>query len=404
MADAARKRSFGECAQDGEELKIVLPKEDFALDGASKALESMRDAAAAQSPGEWQLVDHKRKKHKKNKQAAKDERVKPEARTEKKEKQDTRPALTCAEQHKLNSSLRIADLQQLVLYCLADGVSPQWISVKHHGGIRKAVVLMVPGLEKSMFTGKMKLEGTSLGDTLFSTADGSIRPERTVSLETPDSKHPDEYLPIRLDAGILPGCLSSLTSTFSQLFPIKAPGDAKGNKVHSPVQAILTAPLPKSQEEKQAEKSIRGPKLARTSKDFEDEPVHVTACLTSAEDLLESDYTMHPACFDTEEEIALHKQRREASKTSSEHGWHDADIDALPDKPPQRVKLSSKPDFGPFAKDRTVLAIDCEMVKVEGDESALARVSVLDWYGNVVLDELVKPDRPVVDYLTAYVT
>ena len=44
--------------------------------------------------------------------------------------------------------------------------------------------------------------------------------------------------------------------------------------------------------------------------------------------------------------------------------------------------------------------MDCEMCKVEGDEMALTRSSVLDWDGGVVMDELVKPEKPIVDYLT----
>ena len=43
------------------------------------------------------------------------------------------------------------------------------------------------------------------------------------------------------------------------------------------------------------------------------------------------------------------------------------------------------------------VALDCEMVAVAGAQygqemSALARVAVVDWNGNVVLDTFVKPD------------
>jgi len=47
------------------------------------------------------------------------------------------------------------------------------------------------------------------------------------------------------------------------------------------------------------------------------------------------------------------------------------------------------------------LALDCEMVGIgqDGTQSALARVSVMDWYGNVVMDEFIKPGRmKVTDY------
>jgi RNA exonuclease 4 len=48
------------------------------------------------------------------------------------------------------------------------------------------------------------------------------------------------------------------------------------------------------------------------------------------------------------------------------------------------------------------IALDCEMVGVGygGYQSALARVSVVDWDGHVLLDEYVQPDEPVTDYRT----
>ncbi|KAJ1958999.1 3'-5' exonuclease [Dispira parvispora] len=50
----------------------------------------------------------------------------------------------------------------------------------------------------------------------------------------------------------------------------------------------------------------------------------------------------------------------------------------------------------------TYLAIDCEMVGVgpDGTESALARVSLVNFHGQVVLDEYVRPEEPVTDYRT----
>ncbi len=49
-----------------------------------------------------------------------------------------------------------------------------------------------------------------------------------------------------------------------------------------------------------------------------------------------------------------------------------------------------------------VIALDCEMVAVEGtkhgmERSALARVAVVDWSGRVLLDTFVKPGAKVRD-------
>ena len=48
------------------------------------------------------------------------------------------------------------------------------------------------------------------------------------------------------------------------------------------------------------------------------------------------------------------------------------------------------------------IALDCEMVGVgyNGKHSVLARVTLVDWNHNVILDEFVKQDRPVTDYRT----
>ncbi|CAO3600688.1 unnamed protein product [Absidia cylindrospora] len=53
------------------------------------------------------------------------------------------------------------------------------------------------------------------------------------------------------------------------------------------------------------------------------------------------------------------------------------------------------------AKKKRLIAVDCEMVLTAGG-SALARVSLLDEDGEVLLDEYVLPDEPIVDYLTEY--
>jgi len=49
------------------------------------------------------------------------------------------------------------------------------------------------------------------------------------------------------------------------------------------------------------------------------------------------------------------------------------------------------------------LAMDCEMVGVgpDGKESALARVSLVNWHGEAILDQHVMPTEPITDYRTA---
>ncbi|KAI8834591.1 ribonuclease H-like domain-containing protein, partial [Chytriomyces cf. hyalinus JEL632] len=53
---------------------------------------------------------------------------------------------------------------------------------------------------------------------------------------------------------------------------------------------------------------------------------------------------------------------------------------------------------------QNILALDCEMVQVSVPvfKSALARVSIIDFNGNVLLDSFVTPDDPISDYKTEY--
>ncbi|WFD28533.1 3'-5' exonuclease [Malassezia nana] len=69
----------------------------------------------------------------------------------------------------------------------------------------------------------------------------------------------------------------------------------------------------------------------------------------------------------------------------------------------RRVILGDERDM--TAEKREVghyVAVDCEMVGVgpRGSRSALARVSIVNWYGHVVLDRFVKPKELVTDYRT----
>lgn len=55
-----------------------------------------------------------------------------------------------------------------------------------------------------------------------------------------------------------------------------------------------------------------------------------------------------------------------------------------------------------FPKESEYLALDCEMVGVGdgGQSSSVARVTVIDWAGNVLLDEVIQQTEPVTDYRT----
>ena len=305
---------------------------------------------------------------------------------------------------RMQSSIRIADLQGLLLYCFADGVAPQWISVKHSGHMRKVVVLMVPGLEIGMFDGTVPLEPieTSKDQTteLSEEADQSSEARKAADfqrwkqgLAPPDRSHLFNPRPLSSDS--LPEPLHPMAEMFPHVWPVKAPGDNKYNKVHSPLQAILLSSLPKS---KDGDSKHKGPRAAKVERGFVVQRTPITTFIHSALELGESEYPLHPALFPTDQEKASHAETRRRNGQTAENGWVDTNVPSLEagDVPDAEIEKGS------MTAGKDVLAVDCEMVKTEGDNFELARISIVNWGGEVVLDELVKPSRPVVDYLTAF--
>ena len=57
-------------------------------------------------------------------------------------------------------------------------------------------------------------------------------------------------------------------------------------------------------------------------------------------------------------------------------------------------------EAGSLTAGREILAMDCEMCKTGEQDFELTRISIVGWDGSVILDELVKPDKPIIDYLT----
>lgn len=317
------------------------------------------------------------------------------------------PVLTYVE-GKLQSSIRIADLQGLLLYCFADGIAPQWISVKHSGHVRKIAVLMVPGLEIGMFDGTIPLKPITPNEGEKSEAKAPSG-DLDESNDTPDDRRnedfqrwkeglppPDRsgrYNPRILSSETLPEPLGPLSKMFPHVWPVKAPGDTKYNKVHSPLQAILMSSLPKSKDDQR--KGARPPRVDKNAA-FKRTPI--TTFITSLEDLRDSEYPLHPALFGSDAEKHQEAESRRRNNRAAEDGWVDTDVPSLD----AGIVPDTEIEKGSMTVGRKVLSLDCEMVLTEGDKSELARISLVGWDGEVVLDELVQPSRPVTNYLTQY--
>jgi RNA exonuclease 1 len=316
------------------------------------------------------------------------------------------PEITHTHHARLQSKVKVTDFQNLALYILANGTAPQWVSVRHHYSIRKVVVLMVPGLDPEMFDGTTLLKNAATKATVENdkaavqsdTAEAeagsnSDRKTKVVVPQNPRKFTPEDYYPVKLQAAKLPEALKPLAEIFSHIWPLKTPGDDKFFRIHSPLQAMLTVPLVKSKEEKK----MKGPIPAK-SDHWQNKRTVITEYLCTVDDLQENDYVLHPAFYTTE--AAKHESQavRERSKQSAKEGWVDTRVTNLndgnvPDKDIQKGSLTAG---------RKVVAIDCEMCKTEGGAFELTRISLVDWDGNEILDELVKPETPIMDYLTQY--
>lgn len=398
-----RKRSHGEYENDG--ANVVGVGQTLARLNGNVESRSMSPTTAVSKPAahqqhtpangddgtsEWQTVERRGAK-KRKKQPSKEK--------------GNYPSIAHSANARLQSSVKIANLQDLVLYLLSDGSGPQWISVKHHASVKHVVVLMVPGLEPEMFDGKIPLSAAADSQSGHANGDSSKVQDSTYGDTRPEPQpkklrlSPDDYYPVKLTADRLPDPLKPLSSMFEHLWPIKTPGDDKYCKMHSPLTSMLTAPIQKIKEEKTA----KGPQPPAEGKSWQNRRTRITELLASSDDLAENEYVLHPAHLPDAAAAAAEAARRKAANKAEEHGWVD-----VPGISELSIGDVSENDIekGSVTAGRTILAMDCEMCltseRWEPQVFALTRISIVGWDGTVVMDELVKPEKDIKDYLTPY--
>ncbi|KKA26318.1 hypothetical protein TD95_001752 [Thielaviopsis punctulata] len=279
------------------------------------------------------------------------------------------PSIDVLKNSRLQSKVNLDAWRDLVLYIMADGASPQWVSVANRSQIRKVVTIMVPGLEEAMFRHNID----------YRVFDEVMAGEREAVASGAKIVSPDDYLPQPLDKNKIPSVVAPFADMFDLLWPVRAPGDDRYSKLHSPMGTFLTAPKPKSKDEKNGKKDNV----------WKNERTRITEFLATEDELAENGYVVHPVLISNPED------RKEFKL---EEGWVMTPIDSLEDANVPEEEIES----GSVTAGRDVLAIDCEMVMTGATEMSLARISVVNWSGEVVLDELVKPTKPITDYVTQY--
>ncbi|KAM0564012.1 hypothetical protein ACHAPJ_000220 [Fusarium lateritium] len=304
----------------------------------------------ADDDGEWQVVSRATKKLKKLPKPGKNY-----------------PTIALSPNARLQSKINISQLRDLVTYIFADGPGPQWIGITHRPAFRKIVAIMIPGLEEAMFKHTVD----------FDTYNDTLKEENAVTTS------PDDYYPRKLTKERLPEALQPFADMFTHLWPVKTPGDDRHGKMHSPLAAFLTTPTPK---DKTGTK--KGVKPASEPSGWKNERTPVTEFLCSVDDLSDNGYLVHPALL---EGVAK-------DQFVTPPGWVITNVEKLEDGQAPEEEIQK----GSITEGRELLALDCEMCMTGENEFSLTRLSIVDWTGNVVLDELVKPDKPIIDYVTQF--
>lgn len=278
------------------------------------------------------------------------------------------PAIVFSSQARLQSKIHITHLRDLILYILADGSGPQWVNVRHRPSFRKVVTIIVPGLEEAMFKHNVD----------FASYNKAAQSAKSAGLAT----SPDDYYPRPLKSDKLPQALKPFADMFPDLWPCRATGDEKLGRMHSPISTFLTAPAPRSP----GDKGHKGPKPVKDPQGWNNVRTRISEFILTPEQYMENGFSVHPTMLKAGKTYDLPKD------------WVNTKVDALKDGDVPESEIQQ----GSITAGREVLAIDCEMVKTSETDFDLARISIVAWDGSVVLDELVKPDKPITDYVTRF--
>ncbi|KAI8384605.1 uncharacterized protein BYT42DRAFT_563058 [Radiomyces spectabilis] len=231
----------------------------------------------------------------------------------------------------MKQKLSMKEIQDYILYCLAEAKPPQWISVVNRSKIQRFLFIYAQGLDI----------------TFFGADKNRVQVPTSIALDTLDKEK---------DVG--KAAMPFLTSCFSQMLINKISGN-KG-KIMSPVQELLQCKLTlRTKALKHKELMDRQEKVNHNMREF---------YVLTLDELRANGYPI-PSCLD-------------ASQTLPE-GWKETN--AVKETVPEK----------------RIMAVDCEMVAT-AKGSALARVTLVDEDGKILLDDFVKPDEPVIDYLTQY--
>ncbi|KAF0515863.1 ribonuclease H70 [Gigaspora margarita] len=251
----------------------------------------------------------------------------------------------------------IKEIQNIILYLLGrSGHCPPWIKIRGKHEIKNVVTLMVPGLDPGMFG--MSAE---LAIKINRPIEISLLLER--GLYGDQAKCAHEAFP-------------ALSQVFSHACVTQAPGE--NGRLHSSFFSLMSCYIPEDYKKYLLDKSEVN---VINFTDMTDDLVQqrILKCLLTHEQMRDNFYPI-PTCI---------------AKDSKPlpPGWIEIHYPEY-QFPYQKQYLDEKVDL-------KILAIDCEMC-ITADGPALTRVSIIDDKLKVVYDSYVKPDLPIINYLTEF--
>lgn len=246
---------------------------------------------------------------------------------------------------KVTSAIRVPDLRDLILYLTCDGRAPTWVGINQSYAVQRVLTVHVPALSPELFKINVR------------------------------NQQPQEFT--------APKELKAFEKYFSHAWVIEAPGGKYSVSPPSDTFHYIT-PSPADKRRKKKMESHSTLQLAPAKKCG---PMDM---ILSVEQLLFNNYPIHPNTPGAN----ITSSHNPAILEAYGHDWVDTVI-------LERSGEGNKKRKEDDSKGPRVFAIDCEMCQSRVGKE-LTRVTVLDEQGSTLLDELVKPENEIIDYLTIY--
>ncbi|KAF9010833.1 ribonuclease H [Cyathus striatus] len=254
---------------------------------------------------------------------------------------------------KRKNAIGIEEIRDLVLHLISDAPPPNWLRIDNATQIQRVVTLLIPGLTPEVL---------------------ALPP-----LPTSATQNPNLPLPIPLPSQVHPESLSIaipyIGSTFSHACPTRAPGDQ--SRMHSVLSTFFQGPVSGEERKRRATERV-------FSQGVQQDP---SKYMLSLQQMIENDYPIPSYMADVFEKPP---------------GWVETPEPVADSLLPSPTSPKKANGTSPSKPRQQIYAIDCEMCQTE-DGKELTRVSVIDYYTNIVIyDTLVKPTKPITDYLTRW--